>query len=190
MNAGMATLLNELIKIERSENNRIKVKEMSLQNEINIAIKQVKIATETLCRLEEMQAKELAKPKSKRILIDSSFGWWLGGNGDIYKIHVKKSVYIENDNAFIDEESAQLQAQRNTLVYRMRVAALECPVDWSDQEDKYFLSFDCYDNEINIAYSKIVRRSQLPHFASKFKLEIFMNSLSTDEQKLLICGVE
>jgi hypothetical protein len=161
---------------------------MNLQDNISFLKHQLKNTTELLEKAEAEQAKELAKPKSKRALFIHKNAFCvtnIGGTATHGFIGM-----VENDNAFIDKESAQLQAQRNTLVYRMRVAAAECPVDWSNQEDKYFLSLDCYDNEINIAYSKIVRRSQLPHFASKFKLEIFINSLSTDEQKLLICGVE
>jgi hypothetical protein len=162
---------------------------MNLQNEIHIAIKQVKIATENLCRLEEMQAKELAKPKSKRILIEGVGCCFSSSDGSVFSSQYSTGL-IENDNAFIDKESAQLQAQRNTLVYRMRVAALECPVNWNDKEEKYFLSWACDDKETIIQYAQVVRSSQLPHFACYAKLKNFMNSLSKDQQKLLIYGVE
>tara|TARA_R110000823_G_scaffold278607_2_gene396991 strand:+ start:141 stop:626 length:486 start_codon:yes stop_codon:yes gene_type:complete len=161
---------------------------MNLQNEINIAIKQVKIATESLCRLEEMQAKELAKPKSKRALFIHKNAFCVNGSGGTFT-HGFIGM-VENDNAFIDQESAQLQAQRNKLVYRMRVAALECPVNWNDKEEKYFLSWACDDKETIIQYAQVVRSSQLPHFACYAKLKNFMNSLSKDQQKLLIYGVE
>jgi hypothetical protein len=162
---------------------------MNLQEQIDFLKNQLEKTAEWLSVLVVKQGQEFTKPKSKRFLVDGVNCFFLSPCGSLFDDEDSSSL-AENDNAFIDKESAQLQAQRNTLVYRMRVAAAECPVDWSNQEDKYFLSLDCYDNEINIAYSKIVRRSQLPHFASKFKLEIFINSLSTDEQKLLICGVE
>jgi hypothetical protein len=189
MNAGMATLLNELIKIEKSENNRIKVKEMNLQNEIHIAIKQVKIATESLCRLEEMQAKELAKPKSKRILIKGVGCCFLSSDGSVFSSQYSTGL-IENDNAFIDKESVQLQAQRNKLVHQMRVAALECPVDWSNEEAKYLPIWDYVDGDTNVASRHYSRSSQLPHFACDAELRKFIRLLSKDEQKLLICGVE
>jgi hypothetical protein len=162
---------------------------MNLQNEINIAIKQVKIATESLCRLEEMQAKELAKPKSKRGLRDSGSSYGLDSLGNTFQ-YFHGDLGVSNDNAFIDQESAQLQAQRNTLVHKMRLAALESPVDWNDKEEKYFLSWACDDKETIIQYAQVVRSSQLPHFACYAKLKNFMNSLSKDQQKLLIYGVE
>jgi hypothetical protein len=140
-----------------------------------------------------MQAKELAKPKSKRILSGKDSGFYVRESGCIFnnKHGFLPSVcFINNDNAFIDQESAQLQAQRNTLVYRMRVAALECPVNWNDKEEKYFLSWACDDKETIIQYAQVVRSSQLPHFACYAKLKNFMNSLSKDQQKLLIYGVE
>jgi hypothetical protein len=158
--------------------------EMSIESKIKETMDLLEI-------LKAAQAKELAKPKSKRVLIGTIDYCHLNAFGSAFKSY---SAYVnecmKNDNAFIDEESAQLQSQRNTLVYRMRVAAAECPVDWSDGEDKYFLSWGCDDKKTIIQYAQVVRRSQLPHFACYAKLKNFMNSLSTDQQKLLICGVE
>jgi hypothetical protein len=177
----MAVLLNELMKIERSETKRIKDKAMNLQDEI-------KKTKELLLQLEVKQAKELAKPKSKRIVIYADGrAYAVMTNGNIDEFYHCST--IENDNAFIDRESAQLQAQRNTLVHKMRLAALECPVDWSDGKDKYYPTWIMRGHYgVGTVYS--IRASQLPHFANRLKLEAFMHSLSTDEQKLLICGVE
>jgi hypothetical protein len=162
---------------------------MNLQDEIEKAQSMLNAQSEWLLTLKAKQAKELAKPKSKRFLIDGVNCFFLSPCGSLFDDEDSSSL-AENDNAFIDEESAQLQAQRNTLVYRMRLAALECPVDWSDKERKYFPSWDYRDNCISVISRCYLRASQLPHFACNSKLNVFMNSLSTDEQKLLICGVE
>jgi hypothetical protein len=143
-----------------------------------------------LNKLKEMQAKELAKPKSKRIVIESVGCCFLSSDGSAFSSQDFTGL-AENDNAFIDKESAQLQAQRNTLVYRMRVAALECPVDWSEgKENKNYVRWSFDKNNFYLNSCTLSRFSQLPHFACRTKLEIFMSSLSADEQKLLICGVE
>jgi hypothetical protein len=147
---------------------------------------EIKKAKELLSQLENKHAVELAKPKSKRILVEVDC-WGLNSLGDVNK-YGGFNISL-NDNAFIDEESAKLQAQRNTLVYRMRVAAAECPVDWSKGENKYYPTWIIRGHYgVGIVYS--IRASQLPHFANRLKLVMFMNSLSTEEQKLLICGVE
>jgi hypothetical protein len=161
---------------------------MNLQDEITKAQHVIKEQVDYIETIKEMQAKELAKPKSKRALFIHKNVFCVSSCGEAFT-HGFIGM-VENDNAFIDEESAQLQAQRNTLVYRMRVAALECPVDWNDGKDKYFLSWGCDNKKTIIQYAQVVRRSQLPHFACYARLKNFMNSLSTDEQKLLICGVE
>jgi hypothetical protein len=149
---------------------------------------EIKKAKELLSQLEKKHAVELAKPKSKRILFDGIDCCFLSSDGSVFSSQYSDGL-MENDNAFIDKESAQLQAQRNTLVYRMRVAALECPVDWSEGENKYYPTWIIRGHYgVGIVYS--IRASQLPHFANRSKLEMFMNSLSTEEQKLLICGVE
>ncbi len=156
---------------------------MNLQDEI-------KKAKELLSQLEEKHAGELEKPKSKRILVDGLDCHFVSPVGSVFDNEDSSSL-TDNDNAFIDKESAQLQAQRNTLVYKMRVDALECPVDWSNFEKKYYPTWKFNQcGELFFHHSNFIRVSQLPHFASKSKLEIFMNSLSADEQKLLICGVE
>tara|TARA_R110000772_G_C13228185_1_gene432479 strand:+ start:481 stop:939 length:459 start_codon:yes stop_codon:yes gene_type:complete len=147
---------------------------------------EIKKAKELLSQLEKKHAVELAKPKSKRVLVEVDC-WGLNSLGDVNK-YGGFNISL-NDNAFIDEESAGLQAQRNTLVYKTRVAALECPVDWSDEGNKYYPTWIISGHYgVGIVYS--IRRSQLPHFANRLKLEMFMDSLSTEEQKLLICGVE
>tara|TARA_R110000822_G_scaffold6947_1_gene28967 strand:+ start:41 stop:502 length:462 start_codon:yes stop_codon:yes gene_type:complete len=148
---------------------------------------EIKKTKELLLQLEGKQAKELAKPKSKRILVEVDC-WGLNALGDVNK-YGGFSISL-NDNAFVDEESAQLQAQRNTLVYRMRVAALDCPVDWSNNEGKYHFYWSYDRGEINITGRTSLRYTELPHFACQEKLIKFMKSLSKDEQKLLICGVE
>jgi hypothetical protein len=158
---------------------------MNLQDEI-------KKAKELLSQLENKHAVELAKPKSKRILSGKDSGFYVRESGCIFnnKHGFLPSVcFINNDNAFIDEESAQLQAQRNTLVHKMRVAAAECPVDWSKQEYKYYPTW-FISGHYGVGAVSSIRASQLPHFACEEKLRTFMQSLSTDEQKLLICGVE
>jgi hypothetical protein len=162
---------------------------MSLQDDIKYLKHQLKTTTELLEKAEAKQAKEFAKPKSKRIVIDEG--------QDSYSVHAYGQPYsrrtrdaINNDNTFVDEQSAKLQSQRNTLVYNMRVAALECPVDWIDCEEKYFPSWDCKDKCIYVSFRHCNRASQLPHFLCDDKLFKFMDSLSADEQKLLICGVE
>jgi hypothetical protein len=166
---------------------------MNSQDNISFLKHQLKNTTELLEKAEAKQAAELAKPKSKRILVGIDSGFYVRESGCIFNNKngfLPSICFIENDNAFIDEESAQLQAQRNTLVYRMRVAALDCPVDWSENTDKHYPRWNFAIKNSDLIFVSVVRNSQLPHFASKFKLEIFMNSLSTEEQKLLICGVE
>jgi hypothetical protein len=148
---------------------------------------EIKKAKELLSQLENKHAVELAKPKSKRILVEVDC-WGLNSLGDVNK-YGGFNISL-NDNAFIDEESAKLQAQRNTLVYRMRLAALESPVDWSNKEVKYLPIWDYEDGDTYVASRHYSRSSQLPHFACDAELRKFIHSLSTDEQKLLICGVE
>jgi hypothetical protein len=164
---------------------------MNLQDNISFLKHQLKNTTELLEKAEAEQAKELAKPKSKRVLIGTIDYCHLNAFGSAFKSY---SAYVnecmKNDNAFIDEESAQLQAQRNTLVYRMRVAALESPVDWSNEEAKYLPIWDYQDGDTNVASRHYSRSSQLPHFACDAELRKFIRLLSKDEQKLLICGVE
>ena len=158
---------------------------MNLQDEINKA-------KELLNQLEDKQAKELLKPRSKRALSGDGRAYGVGAFGDTYKYTVfSLATFVSNDNAFIDEESAQLQAQRNTLVHKMRLAAADCPVDWSDsQERKYFFIWDFDDSSCYVRSSCDIRYSQLPHFSNLSKLEMFMNTLSPQEQKLLVVGVE
>jgi hypothetical protein len=161
--------------------------------EMNIESK-IKETMDLLEILKAAQAKELAEPKSKRILIGKDSGFYVRESGFVFNNNngfLPSICFIENDNAFIDQESAQLQAQRNALVYRMRVAALECPVDWNNTQDKYSTTWDFNNNNSDyVDTSWNIRYSQLPHFACEEKLREFMNSLSTYEQKLLICGVE
>jgi hypothetical protein len=160
---------------------------MNLQDEITDCKLRRENMTAYIEMLEEKQAKELEKPKSKRILSgEQEHGvFCVTRNGFVSRYTLKE--LIKNDNAFIDEESAQLQAQRNTLVHKMRVAAAECPVDLVD---KYYLTWRYPEKNYHIVIRNSVRYSQLPNFSCKTKLEIFMNSLLTDEQELLICGVE
>jgi hypothetical protein len=155
---------------------------MNLQDEI-------KKAKELLSQLENKHAVELAKPKSKRILSGTDKAYGLIAQGETWKYIRGVAEIIKNDNAFIDQESAQLQAQRNTLVHKMRVAAAECPVDWSKQEYKYYPTW-FISGHYGVEAVSSIRASQLPHFACEEKLRTFMQSLSTDQQKLLICGVE
>jgi hypothetical protein len=151
---------------------------------------EIKKAKELLSQLENKQAVELAKPKSKRIL-ETGLCYYVDNSGRTSSSCLYHPEYfINNDNAFIDEASAQIQAQRNTLVYRMRVAALESPVDWGKYQDKYYPCWYLTDNSLDFETARLFRTSQLPHFACKEKLREFMENLSTDEQKLLICGVE
>tara|TARA_R110000772_G_scaffold128048_1_gene235605 strand:+ start:52 stop:540 length:489 start_codon:yes stop_codon:yes gene_type:complete len=162
---------------------------MNLQDNISFLKHQLKNTTELLEKAEAEQAKELAKPKSKRILIKAhGLAYGLIARGNVDKYH--SCDIIQNDNAFIDKESALLEAQRNTLVYRMRVAAAESPVDWSDKLDKFHPNWDCLRIRWNLSWANTFRYSQLPHFACKEKLKESMKSLSPEEQKLLICGVE
>ena len=163
---------------------------MKLQEQIRIAELAIKVQSERLFKLKEKQAKELAKPKSKRILFDRSDIFCLGIEGSLISGHLYYHECINNDNAFTDKESAQLQSQRNTLVYKMRVAADDSPVDWNDNTHKYYPGWDFECECIYFSSISYIRISQLPHFVCKNKLEAFMNSLSSDEQKLLICGVE
>jgi hypothetical protein len=77
----------------------------------------------------------------------------------------------------------------------MRVAAVDSPVDWSDEgkNRKYYQYYPLWDfasNRCAINCSCTLRVSQLPHFASRERLDEFMDTLSADEQQLLICGVE
>ena len=162
---------------------------MNLQDNISFLKHQLKNTTELLEKAEAEQAKELAKPKSKRGLRDSRSSYGLDSLGNIFQ-YFDGDLGVSNDNAFIDQESAQLQAQRNTLVYRMRVAAAECPVDWSDENAKFYPKWLFLYNMYQYVGAETQRDSQLPHFSCEFKLITFMKSLSTDEQKLLICGVE
>jgi hypothetical protein len=149
--------------------------------EINSNLKEVELERE-ICKA------VMESFKSKRVLVDDVDCYFVSPVGCIRQL--ESDCLNENDNAFVDFKSAQRQAQRNTLVYRMRVAALECPVNWNDKEEKYFLSWACDDKETIIQYAQVVRSSQLPHFACYAKLKNFMNSLSKDQQKLLIYGVE
>jgi hypothetical protein len=161
---------------------------MNLQDNISFLKHQLKNTTELLEKAEAEQAKELAKPKSKRALFIHKNAFCVTGIGGT-ATHGFIGM-VENDNAFIDKESAQLQAQRNTLVYRMRVAAAECPVDWDYCGNKFYPAWSHINKSYNCLASQVNRKSQLSHFACEEKLNMFMNSLSTDEQKLLICGVE
>ena len=158
---------------------------MNLQDEINKA-------KELLNQLEDKQAKELLKPTSKRVLIKGGSAYGVNTLGDSYQYPTGLITEIsENDNAFIDKESAQLQAQRNKLVHKMRLAAAVCPVDWSDnQEYKYFFIWDFDDSSCYVRSSRCDRFSQLPYFSNFSKLEVFINTLSLQEQKLLVVGVE
>jgi hypothetical protein len=162
---------------------------MNLQEQIDFLKNQLEKTAEWLSVLVVKQGQELAKPKSKRILIEGVGCCFLSSDGSVFSSQDSTGL-IENDNAFIDQESAQLQAQRNTLVYRMRVAASECPVDWDDTQDKYYPRWNLSFKNSDLMSVSAVRNSQLPHFACYARLKNFMNSLSTDEQKLLICGVE
>jgi hypothetical protein len=166
---------------------------MSLQDEINIQEAEVNTQTEWLRELKEMQAKllakEVVKPKSKRGLRDARSSYGLNSSGDVFQ-YFDGDFGLSNDNAFIDEESAKLQAQRNILVHKMRIAALDSPVDWSDHTDKHYTAWNYTDRIAYFHFSNFIRVSQLPHFSCESKLKSFMRPLSTDEQKLLICGVE
>jgi hypothetical protein len=161
---------------------------MNLQDNISFLKHQLKNTTELLEKAEAEQAKELAKPKSKRALFIHKNAFCVTGIGGT-ATHGFIGM-VENDNAFIDKESAQLQAQRNTLVYRMRVAALESPVDWSNEEAKYLPIWDYQEGDTNVRSRHYSRSCQLPHFACDEELRKFIRLLSKDEQKLLICGVE
>ena len=158
---------------------------MNLQDEINKA-------KELLNQLEDKQAKELLKPKSKRVLSEDENGYALNSLGDAFNCNnTDLATLASNDNAFIDKESAQLQAQRNKLVHKMRLAAADCPVDWSDnQASKYYVIWDFDDSSRYVRSSGYNRHSQLPHFSNCSKLEMFMSTLSPQEQKLLVAGVE
>jgi hypothetical protein len=163
---------------------------MNSQEQIDFLKNQLEKTAEWLSLLVVKQGQELAKPKSKRGLRDSRSSYGLDSLGNIFQ-YFDGDLGVSNDNAFINQESAQLQAQRNTLVYRMRVAALESPVDWSNLRKKYYPVWD-YSKlpEVFFQHSNFIKASQLPHFACDEKLRMFMKPLSTDEQKLLICGVE
>jgi hypothetical protein len=162
---------------------------MNSQEQIDFLKNQLEKTAEWLSLLVVKQGQELAKPKSKRGLRDSRSSYGLDSLGNIFQ-YFDGDLGVSNDNAFIDQESAQLQAQRNTLVYRMRVAALESPVDWSNEEAKYLPIWDYEDGDTNVASRHYSRSSQLPHFACEAELRKFIRLLSKDEQKLLICGVE
>jgi hypothetical protein len=162
---------------------------MNLQEQIDFLKNQLEKTAEWLSVLVVKQGQELAKPKSKRGLRDSGSSYGLDSLGNTFQ-YFHGDLGVSNDNAFIDEESAQLQAQRNTLVYRMRVAALECPVDWSNEEAKYLPIWDYQEGDTNVRSRHYSRSCQLPHFACDEELRKFIRLLSKDEQKLLICGVE
>jgi hypothetical protein len=154
---------------------------------------EIKKAKELLSQLENKHAVELAKPKSKRALNSLEIGTkvsYLGGNGNVHSSHGGALQFRRNDNSFVDYKAAELQAQRNTLVYRMRLAALDCPVDWSNEEAKYLPIWDYVDGDTYVSSRLYSRSSQLPHFACDAELRKFIRLLSKDEQKLLICGVE
>jgi hypothetical protein len=160
---------------------------MTLEEQIDCANNIIKENQRYIVLLKERQAKEFAKPKSKRILFDVGWCWSIDETGNFCDTDLS---VCKNDNAFVDEESAQLQSQRNTLVHKMRLAALECPVDWSDKDAKFYPKWLFLYNMFEYVGTETQRDSQLPHFASQVKLQDFMSSLSTDERKLLICGVE
>ncbi|MFT4804560.1 MAG: hypothetical protein ACI9YE_001764 [Psychroserpens sp.] len=162
---------------------------MNLQEQIDFLKNQLEKTAEWLSVLVVKQGQEFTKPKSKRFLVDGVNCFFLSPCGSLFDDEDSSSL-AENDNAFIDKESAQLQAQRNTLVYRMRVAALESPVDWSNEEAKYLPIWDYEDGDTNVSSRHYSRSSQLPHFACDAELRKFIRLLSKDEQKLLICGVE
>jgi hypothetical protein len=161
---------------------------MNSQEQIDFLKNQLEKTAEWLSLLVVKQGQELAKPKSKRALFIHKNAFCVNVSGGTFT-HGFIGI-VENDNAFIDKESAQLQAQRNTLVYRMRVAALESPVDWSNEEAKYLPIWDYEDGDTNVSSRHYSRSSQLPHFACDAELRKFIRLLSKDEQKLLICGVE
>ena len=157
---------------------------MNLQDEINKA-------KELLNQLEDKQAKELLNPKSKRVLIKDGSAYGVSAFGDAFNCNnTYLATLASNDNAFIDKESAQLQAQRNKLAHKMRLAAADSPVDWSNRENKYSPTWDFRVNSYCADISWSIRISQLPYFAKRSKLEMFMNTLSPQEQKLLVVGVE
>jgi hypothetical protein len=164
-------------------------------NPIKVSLKdEIKLTKKILADLEEKEKTELASSKSKRNLNSVDKSWSVLGGGETHSFGVLsyKSACINNDNTFVDEQSASLQSQRNKLVYKMRVAALDSPVDWSDEGEniKYYASWEFLTFSYEADYSYTFRVSQLPHFASSERLDEFMNTLSSDEQQLLICGVE
>ena len=99
--------------------------------------------------------------------------------------------HLNQGGLFTTREAAEKEIQRRKLVQRMRVAANEAGgVDWGDNSLKYYPVYSEAENLYTIWPATYIRSSQLPHFPTEESLETFMDSLSKEEQKLLICGLD
>ena len=98
---------------------------------------------------------------------------------------------LEQGNVLTSPEAARKEGKRRELVQRMRVAANEAGgVDWEDTSLKYYPVYSVAENLYTTRPAVAIRTSQLPHFPTEESLEVFMDSLSKEEQKLLICGLD
>lgn len=100
---------------------------------------------------------------------------------------------VKQGNNFTDNFSAQQESKRRILVQRMRVAASEVAPcdDWVMHSDyKYFPYWDHAVSRYDVAYRQTMRSSNLPHFPNSVDLRKFMDSLTKEEQQLLICGLD
>ena len=151
--------------------------------------------------LEEMKASLENMPDDKPPRDGVALDWGgdrfvVDGVGNIAILqskHYWPDSTLRHGSTFTTREAAEKEVQRRKLVQRMRVAANEAGgVDWEDTSTekyypKYRLGGKC--NKLRVC-CKWIRSSQLPHFPTEESLETFMDSLSKEEQKLLICGLD
>lgn len=151
-------------------------------------------------QLQESKAKESAqtkqqKTKGRSTCIDD-VNYCLGTLGEVNEVRFDcgeyKRTLLDNNNAFIDIESAKMEAKRNKLIGKLREVCNQYEAcDWSDERQlKYSLGWWYSDNKVDIWIHSNTQITPLPHCTNRQALQDFTNSLSSEDLKLLVCGVE
>ncbi len=150
--------------------------------------------------LEEMKASLENMPDDKPQRDGAALDWGgdrfvVDGVGNISTLQSKyywPDSTLRHGSTFTTREAAEKEIQRRNLVQRDGAAANEAGgVDWEDTPtEKWFPEYRLDGEYYTTCCAVLLRSSQLPHFPTEESLENFMDSLSEEEQKLLICGLD
>ena len=152
-------------------------------------------------QLEEMKTALKDKMRGDGVALEKADKlWFLNPAGDALIIKCTPAVDVVNQgHYFTSKEAAMKESERRGLVQKMRIAAHEAGgVDWGETlfGSKYFpyWSRDFKDpkleNSVKYGMTGFERFSQLPHFPTEESLKGFIETLTKEQQKLLICGVD